>query len=371
MTRMSSSAARQAGASCVRWGVTDAAVVIPASFIWRMRSVTSSGRIGSLYICCMRAVAFSSSSSRISSKRRSGPRSGSRGPRGSRRPAAQLPSSMAVRAHHAVHGRAEHRQLELVGVDLPGDVDVSGSRVRRLGDDGDVVEPVGLSPDLKMPISISATCPPSGIRGAGTATVHTGMSIANAGPTRRRSPTLLARAVTPGRIRGFQPDPSPAPGGPRRGRPAPAGTGRGPAVSPAGRRTTRSSSWIIRAVAPQIISPSTSKNHTPNDPSALPGTGLPGSSSVLRGRSRGRPDRAGRRRRPARPRPGWPPRGGGDGHGGHQRNDERRRHHRHDRVDPPFHGHLRRGQGDLLVGLPQRRACRGVLSAGRGGRREN
>ena len=69
MTRMSSSAARQAWASdSVRWGVTEAAVVMPASFICLMRAVTSSGMIGSWYICCMRDVAFSSSSSRISSK---------------------------------------------------------------------------------------------------------------------------------------------------------------------------------------------------------------------------------------------------------------------------------------------------------------
>ena len=69
MTRMSSSAARQAWASdSVRWGVTEAAVVMPASFICLMRAVTSSGMIGSWYICCIRAVAFSSSSSRISSK---------------------------------------------------------------------------------------------------------------------------------------------------------------------------------------------------------------------------------------------------------------------------------------------------------------
>ena len=68
MTSRSSSAARMAGArDSVRWGVTEAAVVMPASFIWRMRAVTSSGMIGSWYICCIRDVAFSSSSSRISS----------------------------------------------------------------------------------------------------------------------------------------------------------------------------------------------------------------------------------------------------------------------------------------------------------------
>ena len=73
MTSRSSSAARMAGASAsVRCGVTDADVVMPASFIWRMRSVTSSGLIGSWYICCIRPVAFSSSSSRISSNSRVG-----------------------------------------------------------------------------------------------------------------------------------------------------------------------------------------------------------------------------------------------------------------------------------------------------------
>ncbi len=70
ITRRSSSAARIAWArDSVRCGVTEAAVVMPASFIWRMRAVTSSGMIGSEYICCIREVALSSSSSRISSKR--------------------------------------------------------------------------------------------------------------------------------------------------------------------------------------------------------------------------------------------------------------------------------------------------------------
>ena len=40
---------------------------MPASFICLMRSATSSSLIGSKYICCMRAVALSSSSSVISS----------------------------------------------------------------------------------------------------------------------------------------------------------------------------------------------------------------------------------------------------------------------------------------------------------------
>ena len=52
--------------------ITDAEVVMPAAFIWRMRSSTSSNLMGSRYICCIRAVAFSLSSSRISSNSGSG-----------------------------------------------------------------------------------------------------------------------------------------------------------------------------------------------------------------------------------------------------------------------------------------------------------
>ena len=69
MTRMSSSAASRAGAKVsVFWGVTEAAAVMPAAFISLMRWVTRSSWTGSAYICCIRAVAFSVGSSRISSK---------------------------------------------------------------------------------------------------------------------------------------------------------------------------------------------------------------------------------------------------------------------------------------------------------------
>ena len=47
------------------------------------------------------------------------------------------------RADHAVHGRGQQRQVELEGVDLPGDVDVLGVAGPPARDDGDVVEPVG------------------------------------------------------------------------------------------------------------------------------------------------------------------------------------------------------------------------------------
>ena len=48
-----------------------------------------------------------------------------------------------ARAHHPVHGRGHERQLEAVGVDLPGDVDVLGIAGPPARDDGDVVEAVG------------------------------------------------------------------------------------------------------------------------------------------------------------------------------------------------------------------------------------
>ena len=68
ITSTSSSASAQAAASCaVRCGVTEAIATTPAARISWIRWVTSSGRTGSRYICCIRAVALSSSSSRISS----------------------------------------------------------------------------------------------------------------------------------------------------------------------------------------------------------------------------------------------------------------------------------------------------------------
>ena len=48
------------------------------------------------------------------------------------------------RADHAIHGRAEERQVEAVRIDLPGDVDVLGIAGAPARHDGDVVEPVGL-----------------------------------------------------------------------------------------------------------------------------------------------------------------------------------------------------------------------------------
>ena len=58
--------------SVVRWGVTDAQDTTPAEETSRIRRVTSSGFTGSKYICCIRAVAFSSSRVAISSKSGSG-----------------------------------------------------------------------------------------------------------------------------------------------------------------------------------------------------------------------------------------------------------------------------------------------------------
>ncbi len=165
MTRRSSSAFKMAGASeTVRCGVTEAAATTPASLIWRMRSVTSSSLIGSMYICCIRAVALSSSSSRISSKMRLGVLVA--GPEPFEVEHADATQATELdgrgRAGHPVHGGAEERQLEAEGVDLPGDVDVLGVAGAPAGHDGDVIEPVGLSSRLEdADLDLSHSYPPA------------------------------------------------------------------------------------------------------------------------------------------------------------------------------------------------------------------
>ena len=95
------------------------------------------------------------------------------------------------------------RQLEAVGVDLPGDVDVLGVPGPPARDDGDVVEPVGLTSRLEdADLDFSQCARPPAFVGPVRLTNHTGMSsrlIANAGPTRRRSSTLLSRVRASGR----------------------------------------------------------------------------------------------------------------------------------------------------------------------------
>ena len=53
-----------------------------------------------------------------------------------------------LRTHRRIHGRGQHRDDELVSVDLPGDVDIVGVAGAPARDDGDVVEPPGAAPGL-------------------------------------------------------------------------------------------------------------------------------------------------------------------------------------------------------------------------------
>ena len=193
-----------------------------------------------------------------------------------------------------VHGRAQQRQLEPEGVDLPGDVDVLGITGPAAGDDRDVVEPVCLSPrleDADLDIRHSA-CPPA-FYGAGTA--HGPHRHVN---SERRADTPTIHHFTPSGssprplFGGFHPDPSPAPG-------APTGVGCAPPLvhaeglpQPAGRRMTRSSSWSIRVVAPRIISPSTRRTTRRRNRRDC-GDGAPRKLQRSRQRSGGRPDHAG------------------------------------------------------------------------------
>ena len=106
------------------------------------------------------------------------------------------------RAHHPVHGRAQQRQLEAVGVDLPGDVDVLGVPGAPAGHDGDVVQPVGLPPGLvNADLDLSHMFALRHSMGPVRLTVHTGMAIANAGPD---TPTIHHFTPSPSGIGPFR-----------------------------------------------------------------------------------------------------------------------------------------------------------------------
>ncbi len=110
----------------------------------------------------------------------------------------------------------------------------------------------------------------------------------------------------------------------------------------------------MRAVAPQIISPAISKNHTGNESSALPGN-LPTRDvpallvedcrvgEFAQGDVEDPLDLGGVRHesRPLR-------------HGRQDRQDQRGRHHRHDRMDPAHGGDQCRVESDLFVRFAQR-----------------
>ena len=110
----------------------------------------------------------------------------------------------------------------------------------------------------------------------------------------------------------------------------------------------------MRAVAPQMSSPETSKNQTAKESSSLPGIARPGDPPALLVEDLGVGQlgqrdvedalhlrRVGHQVRPRRQR---------RQHG----HDERPRHHGQDGVDPPGRRHQRRVEGDLLVRLAQR-----------------
>ena len=151
MTNMSTPASTTALAnSLVRWGLSAPATVTPASRICLSRVVISSALIGSAYISCIRRTAVGPSSSAISASR-------------SRRVVVAGPETLEVEhaeaavpterdrgvgRHHGVHGRGHDRELEAVGVDLPGDRDLLGIARTPARDDRDVVEGVGPAPAL-------------------------------------------------------------------------------------------------------------------------------------------------------------------------------------------------------------------------------
>ena len=265
---------------------------MPAAFISLIRSVTSSSCTGSAYICCMRAVAFSAGSSRISSN--SGVGILVAGPQSFEIEDSQAPQPPDLdgrgRADHAVHGRGQQREIELVGVDLPADIDVLGVAGPPAGHDGDVVEPVGPPTrfeDANLKLS-HVLCPPDPVRSSPHLRPAAAPTVSR--PTAPHDTAWDRRAgPSPGPV----PPPSAAHPPPRSHRPRPPGrtppSTRGGHRAPrhlrsarrgggpegggnATPRTRQSSSINVRAVAPHTVSPATSKNHTGNSPSGMPET---------------------------------------------------------------------------------------------------
>ena len=71
--------------------------------------------------------------------------------RGTREAAEATDLDSSRRRHDAVHRGTDDRQLEAIGVELPGDVDVLGVAGPPAGDDRDVVEPIRPTTGLADP----------------------------------------------------------------------------------------------------------------------------------------------------------------------------------------------------------------------------
>ena len=327
ITRTSSSASAHAAASCeVRCGVTDAIATTPAARISWMRWVTSSGWTGSRYICCIRGVALSSSSSRISSNSGVGVLVAGPQPLEVEHTGAAETAELDRRrgAHDPVHRRAEERQLEAERVELPGDVDVLGVARPPARDDRDVVEAVGLptrlvDPDLDL--------------------CHGALRFAVRSPARpRRSPNLPARCVATS------------------------------AVSAAAPTTRLHSSVRMRAVAPQTVSPATSKKKIGNVPSPSRSRGVGRRHRSSSEDAVGDAARRSRRRSTRSTSSGWATKRGTARQDADEGADDRSRGERHDRAEPADRRRRRRVRGPPLRG-PREARRRAVPRRARAARR--
>ncbi len=174
------------------------------------------------------------------------------------------------------------REVEAVGVDLPADVDVLGIAGSSARDDRDVVEPVGPASrfeDADLDLShLTSSGPWSQL-------LHT----SDRWPLRHAVPPDCSHD-TPGPPAAWLP-PGPEQSGspPRRSRrPSSGGGGRSEAGDSTS-STRQSSSIRVRAVAPQTVSPATSKNQTGNSPPGSPDApSRPGTDQTPRGMRRRR-----------------------------------------------------------------------------------
>ena len=146
-TRMSSSASRMCFAYCsTRCGVSDAHAVTPASLISRMRCADQ------LFLDRLVVELLHPARRLLGVERRDLVEHGVGvlvpGPEPfevQARHAAELADlDRDLGRHHAVHRRADQREVEVERVDVPGDVDVLGISRAPTRDDRDVVEAVGL-----------------------------------------------------------------------------------------------------------------------------------------------------------------------------------------------------------------------------------
>ena len=118
-----------------------------------------------------------------------------------RQPAEPAERDRGLRRHHRVHRRRDHREVEVVGVDLPADRDLLGVARAARRHDGDVVEGIGPAAALAasdLDLGHRVTLPTAGARSS----ARVGRGAAGEAIRRRRySPSASVSAPSRKRFR--------------------------------------------------------------------------------------------------------------------------------------------------------------------------